>query len=159
MDQRKQGLFILTAILCAVGVYLVVRLYGENDESRVRKTVYKGVVAVERKDLPRLMSLVSDTYLDTYGNNKGSLLRIAANIFREHRDLKVDIGKLKIQVKKDAADCLIGFKLLFRKNTEDQLYYDSGEMTVHFVKDGLRWKAQSVEYTGSDQLLLLPAVA
>jgi hypothetical protein len=159
MDQRRQKAFIFGVVGIAVVFYGAARFWREDDESRVRKAVYAGVVAVEREDIGRLSALIDESYADSAGENKAGVLRLVLAVFRDHRDFRLHIGKLNIAVRSGEADAEISFKLFFRKNAQEELYYDTGQVKLVFVRDGRFWRIRSAEYLGSDQLLFLPVVA
>ncbi len=159
MDQRRQRAFIFGIVGIAVVFYGAARFLREDDETRVRRAVYAGVLAVEREDTGRLSALIDESYADAAGENKAGVLRLARAVFRDHRDFRVHIQKLSIAVRMGEADADISFKLFFRKNAQEELYYDFGQVKLVFVNDRGQWRIRSSEYSGSDQLLLLPSVA
>ena len=70
---------------------------------------------------------------------------------------KVDFLKIDIEGAQAAAD--ISFKAYFRKPGDAQLYYDNGKLEVRLDKGSGRWKAVSIEYSGSSEILFLQTVA
>jgi hypothetical protein len=162
MDKRgatKQGLIVLAVIFGALALYAAVRTLTENDEGRVRKVIYAATLGVENEDIARCSSFFSDSYLDTQGYDKVAVLKILSDIFKSFRDLKVEIKQLKVEIKELEAEANIGFKCYMKKAAGEQVYYDAGKLKVIFKKEDDRWKARSVEYTGSDQMLFLNAIA
>jgi len=162
MESKKQRLLLLAVFFCAVVLYLAIRFFTENDEARVRRTIYATVLAVEKEDLLKCMSFVSSAYTDSTGHDKTTLARMTAQIFKEFRDFKVDIKKIKIEVQESAADSEISFRLYFKTLDRDQIYYDTGRLKLYFRKeeDG-RWRVHSLEYQGAKELemLMLQGVA
>lgn len=161
MESKKQGLIILVFIVCAVFVYLFIRFVTEDEEARVRRVVYAGVLAVEKEDVLKCMSLVSSAYEDPNGNDKTYLMRIVTQIFKEFREFKVDIKKVKIEIGESGADSEVSFKCYFKKPGQDQIYFDTGRLKLHFQKEEDRWLVRSMEYLGAKELesLFLQGVA
>ncbi|MBI5873925.1 MAG: hypothetical protein HZB36_07315 [Candidatus Omnitrophica bacterium] len=155
----KQGLFIIFVAALAVVIYIIARVASENDESRIRKVVYAGALGVEREDAAKCASLISDSYLDKYGNNKLSFLKLVSELFREYQDFKVDIKQLNVDIKDADAFVDIGFRCYFKKALEAKVYYDDGKLKLNLKKDSGRWKIESVEYLGSNEVLFLQSVA
>jgi hypothetical protein len=159
MESRRQRLLVFIFVLVAVTLYWSVRSFLENEESRVRKAVYAGALAVEREDLRRCAALISDSYADPSGNDKPMLLRAASSIFREYRKFRVEIKSLDIRLDDGQAQADIGVQCYFKKPDDERVYYDTGKLSVDFRKEGNRWCVASLAYEGMDELLFLPAVA
>ena len=159
MASKTSILSVMGVALAAVVLYGVVRSCLENDETRIRKVVYQAAFAVERKDLLKCASLVSDAYDDRYGNNKPALIQFVGRIFQEFEGFRVEIKTLKTDIKAEQASASIGYKAYFKKRTQDQLYYDAGILEVNFQKEEGRWRARRIEYKGMNELLFIQSVA
>lgn len=159
MESKKQLFLIFGVAFCAFLVFVSIRIFSENDESRIRKTVYAGILAVEKKDIPRCAHLVSETYKDDYGNDKEHLLKIARDIFKAYEEFRIMIKRLKIEVKGSEGSANIGFTCYFKKPGDKNIYYDSGELKVYFHQENEAWKVSQLEYKGSNELLFLQSVA
>lgn len=160
MESKKQFAIILGAVFCAIVLYAMIRIFSEDDESRVRKTIYAGVLAVERQDILKCGLLLSDDYQDSYGHNKAMVLKFVSEIFKEYKSFKIHIKQLKIEIKESSAEADIAFKCYFKKwGDEKRMYYDTGKLKVHFDKEGRRWKVKKIEYTGANELLFIQSVA
>ncbi len=160
MESRKQLGIILGVVFFAIALYVMVRVLGEDDESRVRKVVYAGVLAIERHDLLMCGRLISDAYEDSYGYNKAAILQFISSIFKGQEFIKVEIKQLKIEVKEAGAEADIGFKSYFKKRgVDEKIYYDTGKLKVYFQKEDRRWKVREIKYTGSHELLFIQGVA
>lgn len=161
MDPKKQRAIIFMTILGAFLVYALIRIVTEDDEARIRKVVNAAVLAVEKCDAQKGDLLISDTYSDKYGNDKAALIRLIVNIFKDLREVNVDLKRLKIEVKpeegKGEAD--IAFGLYFKKRADEQLYGDKAKLKVYFQKEGKLWKVHEVEYIGADELLFIQTIA
>ena len=152
MESKKPGLIILAIIFCAVALYLTIRISTEGDEARIRRTIYAGVLAAEKGDALRCISFVSNSYADSYGNDKASLLKVIMRVFRDFKNFKIDIKKIKIEIKEAGAKAEISFKCYFKKPGQDQIYYDTGRLKVSFQKEEGRWRVSSTEYQGAKEL-------
>jgi hypothetical protein len=154
-NSGKQRAMILIVALLAVVIYVSLRFLLADDETRIRRMVYKGIVAVEKKEIKSCAFLISDFYQDSYGYDKEQLLEAAGKIFEELRRIKVEIKKLVIEVEDLEAVGQIRLVCYFRKTNDTQLYYDSCKIRLVFVKEPKGWKIVTLEYFGSQELLLL----
>jgi hypothetical protein len=159
MGSKRQLFVILCVVLGAIFAYALIRAFGENDESRVRRAVYAGIVAFEKTDIVKCSPLISDAYEDTFGNNKTAVLRFLSEIFKDFKDFKVVVKKLKVRVKGAEAGGDVWFICYFKKISDEKLYYDSGKIEFGFVKEHKSWRVKIIEYSGSNELLFLQSVA
>jgi len=157
---KHPGRFIFGVALLAVIGYALVSFLQENDEARVRRAVYAAVLGVERNDPARYGRVLSASYEDEYGNDKASVLKIAADAFRDYRPFKVEIKALKIEIESGEATTQVAYRCLFKKSDGgDQIYYDAGKVIASWRKEASGWKIVKIEYTGSQEMLFLPVVA
>lgn len=159
MESKKQFLVILCVALVAIFAYALIRTFSENDESRVRRAVYTGIVAFEKTDARKCAQLISDAYEDTFGNNKAEFLRFLSEIFKDFKDFRIVVKKLKVKVKGTEAGGDVWFTCYFKKIGDEKLYYDSGKIEFDFVKELKDWRVKKIEYSGSNELLFLQSVA
>jgi len=155
----KSGRIVFFVALAAAVLYLCVRLFSVDDESRIRKVVYSGVVGFEREDIFRCASIISDNYSDQYGNSKASFIGIIKDLFSDYSDLRVEIKQLQINVEKEGSGADVGFVCYFKKTGEKQIYYDKGKLKIIFRKEAGHWKIFSVDYSGSKDILFIQSVA
>ncbi len=158
-SQKNTRALIFLVAIASVVAYFSVRSCGENDETRIRKVIYTGVLCVEGEDLRRCLPLVSDRYADEYGHSKLVFLKLVKDIFADFRDIKVEVKQLLVRIKADEAEADVAFTCIFRKLEETQLYYDNGKLKVHFRKEDGRWKVDGVAYEGAGEMLFLQSVA
>ena len=97
--------------------------------------------------------------MDGYGNDKTAVLKRAEHIFKNYRNIKVEIKKLTIDTEKSPPEVDVAFKCYFRTLKKEQDYYDVGRFKVYFKNDGRGWKIQSMEYEGFQEMLFLHEVA
>lgn len=159
MGPKNQKILIFSVALLALIVYFAVRISSEDEESRLRKTIYTAAVAVESRDVGRCSRFVAPEYADNYGNNKFMLLSLISGIFKDYEDIKVDIRKINIEIDGVKADAGIGFKCYFKPFNEDKIYYDAAKLNIKFKKENKLWKAVEIEYIGSNEILYIQAVA
>lgn len=159
MESKKQLFVILCVALGAIFTYALIRAFSEDDESRVRRAAYAGIVAFEKTDIRKCAPLISDTYEDTFGNNKAEVLRFLFEIFKDFKDFRIVVKKLKVKVKGTEAGGDVWFTCYFKKIGDEKLYYDSGKIEFDFVKELKDWRVKKIEYSGSNELLFLQSVA
>ena len=159
MDQKKQLLIIFAVGLGALVMYVMIRGFSENDETRIRKIIYAAGFAVETQNFTRYSSFVSEAYHDELGRDKAKLLQEVAALFKDYKPFKVDFKQFRIHVQKDDATTEIGLKVFFRKDNDSHLYYDAGEFKVHFYREAKLWKVREVEFQDIKELFFIPNVA
>lgn len=159
MESKKQLSVILCVALGAILAYALIRSFSENDESRVRRVVYAGLVAFEKADIEKCAPLISGAYEDSFGNNKISVLKFFAKIFKDFKDFKVVVKKLKVKARGAEAGGEAWFTCYFKKIGDEKLYYDSGKIVFGFEKERKSWVVKKIEYIGSNELLFLQSVA
>jgi len=159
MGTKRQLSVILCVVLGAIFAYALIRVSLENDESRVRRAVYAGIVALENTDIVKCAPLISDAYEDTFGNNKAEVLRFISEIFKDFKDFRVVVKKLKVKVKGTEAGGDVWFTCYFKKISDEKLYYDSGKIEFGFANEHKSWRVKKIEYSGSNELLFLQSVA
>ena len=159
MDQKKQLLIIFAVGLGALVMYVMIRGFSENDETRIRKIIYAAGFAVETQDSARYSSFVSEAYHDKLGRDKATLLREVMALFKDYKPFKVDFKQFRIHVEKDDATTEIGLKAYFRKDSDSHLYYDAGEFKVYFHREAKLWKVREVEFQDIKELFFIPNVA
>ena len=159
MSQKRQLVVILGVTLGAILAYTLIRVFSENDESRVRRAVYAGIVLIEKKDIQKCAPLISDGYEDTFGNDKASVLRFLSGIFKDFKDFKVIVKKLKVKANGAEAAGKVWFICYFRQIGDEKLYYDPGKIEFEFVKELKDWRVKKIGYSGSNELLFLQSVA
>ncbi|QAT16508.1 hypothetical protein BU251_01575 [Candidatus Velamenicoccus archaeovorus] len=157
---KHPGRFIFGVAFLAVIGYALVSFLQENDEAKIRRTVYAAVLGVERNEPARYGRVLSASYKDEYGNDKASVLKIAADAFKDYKPFKVEIKALKTEVQGPEATTQIAYRCLFKKSGgSGQIYYDAGKLIASWRKETSGWKIVKIEYTGSQEMLFLPVVA
>jgi ketosteroid isomerase-like protein len=94
---RKTAITICV-ILAAVGCYLLVSNLLLTDEARIRRVIYQGKAAVEKKDIEGVMSQVSREYQDDYGLNKVAIMMIFQRVFKEFDSIAIKIEEMRIEI-------------------------------------------------------------
>lgn len=157
--EKNQRYIVVIVTVCAVLVYWFVRFAIQNEESRLRKFIYSAVVMVENEDMDSCASLISSDYKDSYGNDRKEILILIEKTFRDFCNFKINIKNIKIEIHDSRATANIGFVVYFKVKDEEQFYYDSGKMALSLKKEKRAWEITSMEYTGSNELLFMNAVA
>jgi hypothetical protein len=151
--------FIFGIVLSAVVIYTLVSVLRENDETKIRRAIYAGIVGIEKNDAARYGRVLSSSYRDDDGRDKAAVLKITADAFREYKPFKVEIKALRIDAEGLGATSQIGFRCLFKREGDTRLYYDAGKIVASWRKEEADWKIVKIEYIGSHEILFLPAVA
>ncbi|MFH1691311.1 MAG: nuclear transport factor 2 family protein [Candidatus Omnitrophota bacterium] len=155
----RQGIVVVVITVCAVLAYWTIRFALQNEESHLRKLINFAAVIVEEKDSVKCASLIAPNYQDRFANNKEAIMASIKKIFRDFRNFKITIKNIKIKIDGLKATADIGFIVYFKVQEEEQIYYDAAKMIVVFEKQNGSWKVVSLDYTGSNELLFMNAVA
>ena len=159
-DSRRQILFILAVAVGAFCLYAAIRVLTEDDPARIRRSIYAAVLGLEKKDRMRYGSILSSQYQDAEGNNKFTLLKFIDDALVDFQPVKCDIKQLTIEMKdKAAADATVGFKFYFKNLRDQKLYYDSGKVLTHFVKEGRFWRIRQLDYLDAKEIYSIHSVS
>lgn len=159
MNPRKQSALIGSVALLAVLFFVGFRAFQRDEKASVKKTIYRGVLAVERTDVSRCGFLLSEHYADEYGNTKAEVLRFLSSLFKEYPSVRVQLKGMLIKVEDATAEADLGVSVYFKKPGEEKLYGDTAKVKLYFRKEGPDWKIQKATYIASNQLLFVQGVA
>ena len=81
MNSGHQLKVIVVVSVSALLIYGLIRTLSVDDESRVKKVIYTGALAVEQRNLFRCASLIDESYQDDSGYDKMNVLGFLREFF------------------------------------------------------------------------------
>ena len=125
----------------------------QTPTEQVTAFIHKGVKALEENQLGDAVSLISDTYEDAYGRDKGKMKRMAFFVLRRG-SVTLFVEKIQIRFQDNDAlvDCeLIGLQGLHQiKDIKDILPQHAKRFKLQLVvtQEGDQWKLRSMNGDG-----------
>jgi len=156
---KHPGRFIFSVALSAVLIFALVNAFSVNDEKRIKRALYAAILGIEKNDASRYSRVLSLRYKDDSGLGKAEVLALAEKAFRDFKPFKMELKRLIIKPQGDSAESEIAFRCLFRKEGDEKIYYDAGKVMASWRREEGGWKIVKMQYTGSTDMLFLPAVA
>jgi hypothetical protein len=141
--QKHIKLFLFLLAVCAITAFFVFQPSGTKAAENLLR---KGCVAIQAKDIDRLMPLISLSYKDSLGMTYGALRGAFSWVFSQFSDITVDCRIMNISIAKDmvTTDLLVwtrghgmqGPALQDIVGTRD----DFEPVSILFKKDFIKWK-------------------
>ena len=85
-------------LLAAVGCFFLLKHILITDEARIKRVIYDGKAAIEKKDIEGVMEQVSRSYQDDYGLNKVAIFALFQRVFHEFDDINIRIEEIEITI-------------------------------------------------------------
>src|SRR4030042_296508 len=145
MRISKKKAVISCVILAAIGCFFLVRHLLVTDEARIRRVIYQGKAAIEKKDIEGVLEQVSREYQDDYGLNKVAIMMLFQRLFKEFDAIDIHIAELRIEIdeKKQGHAFLLTWATA---RTEDKTGYIVGSAekpcrgVFTLAKEGGKWR-------------------
>lgn len=135
----KKAALIFAIIICAFFVFQILAIIIKGEEGRLKRTIYQCKRLTEKENILGLSRYISLDYHDEFGNDKGSLLIIARDFFREYRNIMIRIQELKIKIKEENATVRVEAVVFCQENTSEEVVYDTVQAEAKFRKEQNRW--------------------
>ena len=98
MKINKKIAVVVCALAAACGAYFLIRHLVITDEARIKRVIYQGKAAVEKKDIEGVLALVSRDYQDDLGLNKVAIMMLFQRAFREFDAIDINLAELRIEI-------------------------------------------------------------
>jgi hypothetical protein len=85
-------------LLAAVACFFLLKHVLVTDEARIKRVIYDGKAAIEKKDIEGVMEQVSRSYQDDYGLNKLAIFALFKRVFNEFDDIDIRIEEIEITI-------------------------------------------------------------
>ncbi|MCM8801139.1 MAG: hypothetical protein NC912_03895 [Candidatus Omnitrophica bacterium] len=122
-----------------------------NEEAKVRRFIFKGKRALEKKDILTCAQLISLNYKDKYGNNRDSLIGITKEFFAYYKEITLAIEKMDIyfnQTKDTAKVELLVLAICRRREGINESLFEGekGKVCLRLVKEDKAWQLKEIEF-------------
>ena len=145
MKVSKKIVSIVCALAIAIGAYLLIRHLLMTDEARIKRVIYQGKAAVEKKDIEGVLEVVSREYQDDYGINKVAIMMLFQRAFREFDAIDIVITELRVEIdEKQQGNAFVATWATVR--AQDKARYLVGnpdkptQLTLTLAKEGGKWR-------------------
>jgi hypothetical protein len=88
----------IVIIVAAVGCFFLLKHILVSDEARIKRVIYQGKAAIEKKDIEGVMEQVSRSYRDDYGLNKLAIFALFQRVFHEFDAINIRIEEMEITI-------------------------------------------------------------
>jgi hypothetical protein len=85
-------------LLAAVACFFLLRHILVSDEARIKRVIYNGKAAIEKKDIEGVMEQVSRSYHDDYGLNKVAIYALFQRVFHQFDAINIRIEEMEITI-------------------------------------------------------------
>jgi hypothetical protein len=155
---RKKAINIVI-ILAAVGCFFLLKNILVSDEARIKRVIYNGKAAIEKKDIEGVMEQVSRSYRDDYGLNKVAIYALFQRVFHEFDAIDIRIEEMEITVgeNKQGRATILTWATA---RTGDKTGYIAGssekpwKVTFTLVKEGSKWRVIKTEGIQPEEIFM-----
>jgi ketosteroid isomerase-like protein len=88
----------IVILLAGVGCFLLFKHILITDEARIKRVIYDGKAAIEKKDIEGVMEQVSRAYQDDYGLNKVAIYALFQRVFHQFDAIDIRIEEIEITI-------------------------------------------------------------
>ena len=140
----------IVILLAVVGGFFLLKHLLITDEARIKRVIYDGKAAIEKKDINGVMEQISRAYQDDYGLNKVAIFALFQRVFHEFDAIDIRIEEIEITIgenKQGKAQILTWATA----RTQDKTGYIVGssekpcQVTFTLVKEGSKWRVVKTE--------------
>ena len=85
-------------LLAAIGCFFLLKHILVTDEARIKRVIYDGKAAIEKKDIEGVMEQVSRAYQDDYGLNKVAIYALFQRVFHQFDEINIRIEEIEITI-------------------------------------------------------------
>lgn len=115
-----------------------------SPEDEIRGLIQRASQVIERRNLPKSLSFLSDKYQDDMGFDYSSLAYLASQVFRTYPEISVSSKILSLSVKQDQAEVDLMAEVMGRIPPDDPedlfAWRESNRFLVFFQKEKEGWK-------------------
>ena len=146
MSVKKIVFIVIIGIAIVFVLVRIIRNALTSEEAKIKKIISKIEKCIEKKQLNKGISYLSDDYLDDLNYDKESLRDAARSFFSYTRDISVSVRNLRVKVDKMKLRAAASFIAKIRAETIfgdfDAVEKEVGQdfFILHFRKEGGAWK-------------------
>ncbi len=155
---RKKAMNVVI-LLAAVGCFFLLKHILVTDEARIKRVIYDGKAAIEKKDIEGVMEQVSRSYQDDYGLNKVAIYALFQRIFHQFDEIDIRIEEIEITINENKqgratiltwATARTGDKTGYIAGSSEQPW----KVTFTLAKEGGKWRVIKTEGIVPEEIFL-----
>ena len=155
---RKKAMNVVI-LLAAVGCFFLLKHILVTDEARIKRVIYDGKAAIEKKDIEGVIEQVSRSYQDDYGLNKVAIMALFQRVFHQFDDINIRIEEMQITIgeNKQGRATILTWATA---RTQDKTGYIVGsserpcQVTFTLVKERGKWRVIKTEGIAPEEIFL-----
>lgn len=163
--KNRKGLYFRIVIIFLLldalgGVYW----YVLSPQAVARRTVKKIAAAFEKKEQPKLMGCISESYTDNYGNTRADFDSALGLLFSKVDKLEARIDRITVTVKDGVAVAAINGRISYTyKGVPHRTNYNEAPFVMRLQREGgmWNWRVTTIDDVGgklSDMEMLFKEV-
>ncbi|MCJ7547278.1 MAG: nuclear transport factor 2 family protein [Deltaproteobacteria bacterium] len=155
---RKKAMNVVM-VLAAIGCFFLLKHILVSDEGRIKRVIYDGKTAIEKKDIEKVMEQVSRSYQDDYGLNKFAIFALFKRVFQEFDDINIRIEEMQITINENKQGRATILTWATARE-QDKTGYIVGsaeqpcQVTFTLAKEGGRWRVIKTEGIAPEEIFL-----
>jgi ketosteroid isomerase-like protein len=155
---RKKAMNVVM-VLAAVGCFFLLKHLLVSDETRIKRVIYDGKAAIEKKDLEGVLKQVSRSYQDDYGLNKVAIMALFQRVFYQFDDINIRIEEMQITIGENKQGRAVILTWATAR-AQDKTGYLVGsaekpcQVTFTLAKEGGRWRVIKTEGIVPEEIFL-----
>jgi len=146
-------------LLAAVGCFFLLKHILVSDEDRIKRVIYQGKEAIEKKDIEGVMEQVSRSYRDDYGLNKVAIMALFQRVFHQFDAINIRIEEMQITISENKQGrATILTWATAREQDKTGYIVGSAERPCQIIftlaKEGGRWRVIKTEGIAPEEIFL-----
>jgi hypothetical protein len=146
-------------VLAAIGCFFLFKHLLVSDETRIKRVIYQGKEAVEKKDIEGVLEQVSRSYQDDYGLNKVAIMALFQRVFHQFDAINIRIEEMQITISENKQGRATMLTWATAR-AQDKTGYIVGsseqpcQVTFTLAKEGGRWRVIKTEGIAPEEIFL-----
>ncbi len=146
MSIKKIVVIVIIGIAIVFVLVRIIRNALTSEEAKIKKIISQLEKCIERKQVNKGISYISDEYFDDLGYDKESLREAARSFFSYTKNISISVRSLRVEVDKMKLRAAASFVAKVRAETIfgdfDSVEKHVGQdfFIIHFRKEGGAWK-------------------
>ena len=146
-------------LLAAVGCFFLLKHILVTDEARIKRVIYDGKAAIEKKDIEGVMEQVSRAYRDDYGLNKLAIMALFQRVFHQFDaiDIRIEEMQITISENKQGRATILTWATA-REQDKTGYIVGSAERPCQIIftlaKEGGKWRVIKAEGIAPEEIFL-----
>jgi hypothetical protein len=146
-------------LLAAIGCFFLLKNILVSDEARIKRVIYNGKAAIEKKDIEGVMKQVSRQYQDDYGLNKVAIYALFQRVFHQFDAIDIRIEEIEITIgeNKQGRATILTWATARTGDTTGYIVGSSERpcrITFTLAKEGSKWRVIKAEGIAPEEIFM-----